>query len=120
MVRAVRFAVRLNFHLDARTRTAIRRHAGCVVSVSGERILDELSKMLSGGSAAKALRMLKDLKLAQKLRLEEVPPAQWPAAVRVVVARSYGPAVCRQPSDRAFREPAIVFAIPARVRPACV
>ncbi len=65
MIRAVRFAVRLGFSLDRKIAAAIRKHAEKIASISGERIYDELSKMLVLDSAAKALDMLADLGLAQ-------------------------------------------------------
>lgn len=64
MIRAVRFAVALDFVLDARTAASIRRHAPKIASISGERICDEMSKMLAHRSAPRALAMLKELGLA--------------------------------------------------------
>ena len=64
MLRAVRFATRFDFALDAATADAIRRHAAKITSISGERILDELTKMLLHPRAADALAMLADLRLA--------------------------------------------------------
>lgn len=46
MIRAVRFASVLGFHLDDATRAAIRRHADWICSVSAERIAKELLRML--------------------------------------------------------------------------
>jgi len=64
MIRAVRFAARLEFRIAPATTAAIRRHAPRIVSISGERIFDELSKMLSHSSAPGAMKMLKRLGLA--------------------------------------------------------
>jgi tRNA nucleotidyltransferase (CCA-adding enzyme) len=58
MVRAVRFATRLGLDLDAETATAIREHAAATASLSGERVRDELRRVLEGSappSAALAL-----------------------------------------------------------------
>jgi len=65
MLRAVRFSARLGFRIAPSTSAAVRRHAGRIVAISGERILDELSKMLSVPTAAEALRVLGGLGLAR-------------------------------------------------------
>jgi len=91
MVRAVRFAVRLGFRIAPETRSAIIRHAGRVASVSGERIYDELTKMLSRPSAAEALALLAETGLAGVLLAELFAEERlWPAAlqrVRAVASR---------------------------------
>jgi tRNA nucleotidyltransferase/poly(A) polymerase len=46
MARAVRFATRLGLALDPATEAAITAHAGDVASLSGERVRDELLRML--------------------------------------------------------------------------
>lgn len=70
MMRAVRFAVRLDFAMDAATAGAIERSAGKITSISGERIYDELSKMLSAESAPRALELLERLGLARAVLAE--------------------------------------------------
>jgi poly(A) polymerase len=67
MIRAVRFAVRLDFTLEPATRDAITKHASKVVGVSGERICDELTKMLAHTRAADALTMLATTGLAKHI-----------------------------------------------------
>jgi tRNA nucleotidyltransferase (CCA-adding enzyme) len=52
MVRAVRFATRLGLVLDPATEAAIVAHAGEVASLSGERVRDELLRMLRARSPA--------------------------------------------------------------------
>ncbi|HET9539001.1 MAG TPA: CCA tRNA nucleotidyltransferase [Candidatus Limnocylindria bacterium] len=52
MVRAVRFATRLGLALDPATDAAIVAHAGEVASLSGERVRDELLRMLRASSPA--------------------------------------------------------------------
>ncbi len=86
MLRAVRFAVRLGFAMDPATRRAIAKHADKIVGVSGERVFDELSKMLSLPSAAEALAELAAVKLARPLLGELFDAKCWPAAVRRVAA----------------------------------
>ena len=58
MLRAVRFAARFGFALDAATAAAIREQAATVVQVSRERIRDELTKMLTEGHARRAFELL--------------------------------------------------------------
>jgi poly(A) polymerase/tRNA nucleotidyltransferase (CCA-adding enzyme) len=48
IVRAVRFATRLGLTLDPATEEAIRRHAASAASLSGERVRDELLRILAG------------------------------------------------------------------------
>jgi poly(A) polymerase len=64
LVRAVRFAVRLGFDIDPKTAAAVAKFAPRIAAISGERIFDELSKMLSLPSAAEAMRKLSELGLA--------------------------------------------------------
>jgi poly(A) polymerase len=67
LIRAVRFAVRLGFEIDPATADAVRHHAPKVTGISGERVFDELSKMLAKPSAAAALAMLEELELARHI-----------------------------------------------------
>ncbi len=67
MLRAPRFAVRFAFRLDPATAEAIGEQAGKITSISGERIRDELTKMLRRDSAAEAMALLAELGLAQKI-----------------------------------------------------
>ncbi|MFZ1008391.1 MAG: CCA tRNA nucleotidyltransferase [Candidatus Sulfotelmatobacter sp.] len=58
MLRAVRFAARFEFAIDAGTRVAIQRLAHQIHVVSRERVRDELTKMLIEGHARRALLLL--------------------------------------------------------------
>ncbi len=58
MLRAVRFAANLDFHLDAETQNAIFAHAANIRSVSAERIQEELSKILTRGGARRGFELL--------------------------------------------------------------
>jgi poly(A) polymerase len=58
MLRAVRFAARFGFEIEAETFSAIRRHAREVTAVSSERVRDELTKMLTEGAARSAFELL--------------------------------------------------------------
>ena len=67
LIRAVRFAVRLGFQIEPATADAVRQHAPKITGISGERIFDELSKMLAKPSAAAALSRLEELELARHI-----------------------------------------------------
>jgi putative nucleotidyltransferase with HDIG domain len=58
MLRAVRFASRFGFALEAATAAAIREQAAAISQVSHERTRDELNKMLTGGHAKRAFELL--------------------------------------------------------------
>jgi poly(A) polymerase len=58
MLRAVRFAARLEFEIEARTMAAIRATASEIGQVSSERIRDELTLMLTEGHARRAMELL--------------------------------------------------------------
>jgi poly(A) polymerase len=58
MLRAVRFAARFGFELDAATTAAMRRFAAKIKAVSRERVRDELTKMLTEGCARRAFGLL--------------------------------------------------------------
>jgi poly(A) polymerase len=58
MLRAVRFAARFNFEIEAATLAAIRKVAPQIHQVSHERVRDELTKMLIEGQARPAFLLL--------------------------------------------------------------
>ena len=60
-IRGVRLAARLQFQLEPSTRSQIRAAASDLVSVSPERIRDELVKLLDPGTAATAARLMSRL-----------------------------------------------------------
>jgi len=60
MLRAVRFAARLGFDIEAETLEAIRREANCILRVSAERIREELVKILTEGGARRGIELLDD------------------------------------------------------------
>lgn len=53
MLRAVRFAARLDFDIDAETFGAIRESSGLIVNVSSERIREEMTAILTSKNPAK-------------------------------------------------------------------
>ncbi len=60
MLRAIRFAAKLEFGMDDATETPIRELAHLLESASSPRLFDELLKLLCGGHAAESFRMHKD------------------------------------------------------------
>jgi putative nucleotidyltransferase with HDIG domain len=86
MLRAARFAVTLDFVLDAGTAAAIRQQADRIQRISPERIRDELSRMLTEARrVGDAVRLLQQLNLLQEVLPEvaalegvEQPPAFHP------------------------------------------
>jgi poly(A) polymerase len=72
MLRAVRFAARLDFQIDAATSSAIRRHATEIALVSAERIRDELTRILTEGGARRGFELLFDLGLLAQVLPEVV------------------------------------------------
>ena len=65
MLRAVRFAARLSFTIEPRTRDAIRHCAGNILTVSRERIHDELALILAHPTRAAAAQMLQSVHLVR-------------------------------------------------------
>src|SRR4030095_11129186 len=58
LLRAVRFAARLNFEIEAQTRAAIRATAANLAKVAPERVREELERMLSHPSRRAAVEGL--------------------------------------------------------------
>jgi poly(A) polymerase len=67
MMRAVRFAARFGFEIEAETFRAIRRHVAEIHQVSPERLRDELTKMLTEGAARRAFELLDETWLLQQV-----------------------------------------------------
>jgi poly(A) polymerase len=70
MLRAVRFAARFEYTIDAATFTAIQKVAPQIDVVSRERVRDELTRMLTEGHASRAFRLLDDSGLLPHVLLE--------------------------------------------------
>ena len=60
MLRAIRFAARLNFTIEERTFAAIRSMAPEISRISAERIRDELTRILTEGGARRGFELLDD------------------------------------------------------------
>ncbi len=58
LLRAVRFAARLGFAIDADTFAAIQRHHALILKVAAERIRDELACILTEGGARRGFELL--------------------------------------------------------------
>jgi poly(A) polymerase len=67
MLRAIRFAARLDFEIEPRTLAAIRHAAAQIDQVSSERIRDELTLMLTEGHARRAFELLDTTGLLQQV-----------------------------------------------------
>ncbi len=63
MLRAVRFAAQLGFVIEEETFEAIKKHAPDITKISGERIRDELNKILTSPDPSHGLRLLDELGL---------------------------------------------------------
>ncbi len=59
LFRAVRFAAKLGFEIEAEAFSAIRRMAPLTASLAAERVRDELEMMLAGSAPVRALELLK-------------------------------------------------------------
>jgi poly(A) polymerase len=75
MLRAVRFAARLDFSIEPQTLTAIQEHASCITKISAERIRDELVRMLTEGHPRRAFELLDQCRLLEHI-LPEVKAFQ--------------------------------------------
>lgn len=85
LLRAVRFATRLDFRIETETWSALVQLAPEVIGVSGERIRDELLKMLLGPRPHLAMRLLVESGLCEAILPEvarlagvEQPPRHHP------------------------------------------
>ena len=81
MVRAVRFAARLDYAIEPATLAALRRLAPQLTQVSAERLRDELTKLLTEGAARRGFELLDETGLlnivlpeAAKMKGVEQPP----------------------------------------------
>ena len=67
MIRAVRFAARFGYGIEAATFTAILKLAPEIHQVSAERLRDELTKILTEGSARRGFELLDETRLLPEL-----------------------------------------------------
>jgi poly(A) polymerase len=69
MLRAIRFASRLDFHIEEGTWAAMREQAADITTISRERVRDEYGKIVTGANPGKGLTLLRD----SGLLLQTVP-----------------------------------------------
>jgi len=67
LLRAVRFAARLEFAIEPATFAAIWEHAGFIRDVSAERVRDEISRMLNGPHPRRAFELLDETGLLDQI-----------------------------------------------------
>ncbi len=67
LLRAVRFAARLGFSIEANTQAAIRAEAAAVTDVAAERIGEELARILTQGKVGRAFRLLDETGLLERV-----------------------------------------------------
>jgi len=72
MVRAIRFAARLNFAIEPATAHAIAAHAAEIHQVSAERVRDELTRTLTEGGARRGFELLYEKRLLTQILPEAV------------------------------------------------
>lgn len=63
LMRAVRFAVRFQYKIDPQTFQAIKEMASGITQISGERIREELQKMLTGPNPDDGIKLLEEVGL---------------------------------------------------------
>ena len=82
MLRAVRFAARFEYEIEADTMLAIKRFAEEINLVSRERVRDELTKMLTEGHARRAFLLLDKTGLLKEIlpEISAMKGVQQPAA----------------------------------------
>ena len=85
LLRAVRFAARLDFRLDPPTATAMRRHAVDLGRISRERIGQEVLAMMTGPRPARCVRLMQRLGLDGAVLNEA--PQRWPLPTVVATSR---------------------------------
>lgn len=67
MLRAVRFAAKLDFRIDTSVRQAIARHSKLLTSVPPARLFDEFLKLFQTGHAQKTFELLREFDLFAEL-----------------------------------------------------
>ncbi len=70
LMRAVRLATELEFEIEKKTATALKKQAGSLEMIANERIKDELSKMIMASKAADGIRLLAETSLLKHVMPE--------------------------------------------------
>lgn len=100
MLRAVKFAARLDFEIEPVTLAALVRHRGEIAKCAPPRVLEELYRLLRGGAAHRSMALLVETGVASNLSPQLArllgtppggtlgPPPDPPPRSSVVVARA--------------------------------
>jgi hypothetical protein len=116
MLRAVRFAATLDFELDSETQAAICRHAEEIQLVSGERIAEEMRKLLVHPGRRRGVELL----AVTHLLAEILPVDAWRTAVGQIESDEVKQAWERTRSVLAkLREPTFSVGLAALLREPC-
>jgi tRNA nucleotidyltransferase/poly(A) polymerase len=108
LLRAVRFATSLEgFSLEAETLAAVRAKSHWITRVSGERVFEELNRMLCGPHPASALRLLLETELYQRLFPES--ESSNPKTVEGVLERLHHLSELDQPPTPEVRWGALLY-----------
>ena len=99
MLRAVRFAARFDFQIEANTHQAILNHAPELGAVSRERVGGEVVMMLAHHARAKAAAMLQNLGLDAAI-LGVSPPSSFPRLAKLSPQASEASALAAWAMDR--------------------
>jgi poly(A) polymerase len=86
LLRAVRFAAKLKFQIDAQTFNAIAQFADRITTISRERIGDEIRMIIEHPSRAAAAQLLVDTHLLNQLWPVELLPASMPSTWPILAA----------------------------------
>ncbi len=70
LMRAVRFAVQLDFSIDKKTAEAIKENSGDIVAISKERVRDEILKIIKTENAKNGIEMLSEFGLLKHIMPE--------------------------------------------------
>src|SRR6185437_14556901 len=73
VLRAIRFATRLNFEIDPATWAAMRRAAPKVANIAAERVGEEVVAIMTGGRAARGLELMRHGGLLEAVMPEVLP-----------------------------------------------
>lgn len=70
LLRAVRFAIQLDFSMESETKGAIKKNSGDIAAISKERVRDEFSKILMAENAKIGVEMLREYGLLKHIMPE--------------------------------------------------
>jgi tRNA nucleotidyltransferase (CCA-adding enzyme) len=85
VMRAIRFVSQLDFNLEEKTQRAVSKLAAKVPEVSGERIHEELDKVMRGKRPDRAIRLLYETELLKSILPEIKYQNHWPVTFKKVI-----------------------------------